>query len=531
MKERKRELLTVGEACRYLGVSRATLLKTEEEGLITPTRTVGGHRRYSRKDLEQLIEALKGLRTPGQRAPWGQGKAPVLPQFVERLASSSSSPDNLVQETLQDLIRFLQADGALIALRDRKGRLQPWVSLGLNLHREPGAIQAMLTSPLSQRAQELAKPLVYEGTELGVPEIAVGMCTPLLYRGEALGIIHVLSLSRFQFLPSEVQFLSLVAVYIAALTVNSQLLAKSRRREEDLLCLNRLSQALQEQEDVTSMANHFLAEVLGITGASSGALFLCDESGMPHMVAMGGETAFPSTNERLRRLVANAVSPKGSHLSPFMPDHALGTRPPFLPSGLEGVALFPLRTQKDTVGALVLCGWPSGLGQEQKQFLETLCIQAALVFQRAILCQRLAEISESEKRFRRYYQEMVEAAPVAIEVIDRQCRIVAWNKAAEMLTGIPKEEALGADKFQLQPNLLKYRGREILDGVLNTGKVLEIKGFPYERRDGVVCYQDITFLPFVDKGEISAVIVFVQVATEVESLRQQSERTESPGIP
>ena len=48
-------MLTSGEACKFLHICRNTLLEWESEGLITSTKTMGGHRRYLKSDLMRLI--------------------------------------------------------------------------------------------------------------------------------------------------------------------------------------------------------------------------------------------------------------------------------------------------------------------------------------------------------------------------------------------------------------------------------------------------------------------------------------------
>jgi excisionase family DNA binding protein len=57
------QVMTAKEAAEYLRVSLFTLRKIEQQGLIVPYRTPGGHRRYS---LEMLNEYLEGSRVrPG----------------------------------------------------------------------------------------------------------------------------------------------------------------------------------------------------------------------------------------------------------------------------------------------------------------------------------------------------------------------------------------------------------------------------------------------------------------------------------
>jgi excisionase family DNA binding protein len=55
MEEEKR-LMTAKEAAAYLRISLFTLRKIEQQGLIVPYRTPGGHRRYSVAMLNEYLE-------------------------------------------------------------------------------------------------------------------------------------------------------------------------------------------------------------------------------------------------------------------------------------------------------------------------------------------------------------------------------------------------------------------------------------------------------------------------------------------
>ena len=47
----ERNLVTISEAARYLGVSIMTLRRWDESGKLKPIKTVGKHRRYDINDL------------------------------------------------------------------------------------------------------------------------------------------------------------------------------------------------------------------------------------------------------------------------------------------------------------------------------------------------------------------------------------------------------------------------------------------------------------------------------------------------
>jgi excisionase family DNA binding protein len=52
----EKRLMTAKEAAAYLRISLFTLRKIEQQGLIVPYRTPGGHRRYSLGMLNQYLE-------------------------------------------------------------------------------------------------------------------------------------------------------------------------------------------------------------------------------------------------------------------------------------------------------------------------------------------------------------------------------------------------------------------------------------------------------------------------------------------
>jgi len=58
----ERRLLTAKEAAAYLRISLFTLRKIEQQGLIVPYRTPGGHRRYSIDMLNRACVSRAALR-------------------------------------------------------------------------------------------------------------------------------------------------------------------------------------------------------------------------------------------------------------------------------------------------------------------------------------------------------------------------------------------------------------------------------------------------------------------------------------
>jgi len=89
-------------------------------------------------------------------------------------------------------------------------------------------------------------------------------------------------------LPTEVQFLSLIALYLASILVNAQVLAESKRREDEMTALNRLGMAIQEQRDQNDMAEVLLNEALAFTKADGAMVLLIGPDDQPYIAASQG---------------------------------------------------------------------------------------------------------------------------------------------------------------------------------------------------------------------------------------------------
>jgi len=86
------DLLSIGEASEYLGISIDTLRRWERRGRINPLRSPGGHRYFSRTDLDNLF----GRRYTRDEESLRASKAATL------LANDSAHPEQPQAET-QDL--------------------------------------------------------------------------------------------------------------------------------------------------------------------------------------------------------------------------------------------------------------------------------------------------------------------------------------------------------------------------------------------------------------------------------------------
>jgi excisionase family DNA binding protein len=68
VRNRQERLIRAREAAAYLGVSLVTLRRMEKQGVLSPYRTPGGHRRYSLEMLEEYLENSRRSPTEGKQS-------------------------------------------------------------------------------------------------------------------------------------------------------------------------------------------------------------------------------------------------------------------------------------------------------------------------------------------------------------------------------------------------------------------------------------------------------------------------------
>lgn len=389
----KKRLLSIREACHYLGVVRSTLLGMEEHGLITPLRTAGGHRRYSIEQLEELLETMQRnyqqkqvLSVPGV----GTG----LSRFARSLSLKPASVEQVAAEALHHLLDLFQVEVGAVMLADEAGEaLRLLACMGLPKTEEARALFLNLGGGPSGEAFRSRQPVAYDqaGCELPVPFRAVqGVCVPLTYGNVALGVVHIVSAHRRQFFPSEIDVLSTIALYLAGLIVNTELLVHYDRRLAELSLLNRISTAMQGKIELADGLNTFLDETIEVMQADAGLVLLLDpQSGGLRVEArlgfpedlwqspLGPGEGIPGWVVKYGRAYVSPGPDKGPAPpeSPNPPDREIASR-----------VCVPLMTERQTIGALYIATRsPRAFDDDDVRFLSIVASQAAVIIRRALL--------------------------------------------------------------------------------------------------------------------------------------------------
>ena len=141
----------------------------------------------------------------------------------------------------------------------------------------------------------------------------------------------------------------------------------------------------------------------------------------------------------------------------------------------------------------------------------------------------LKQIEEELKESRRQLSDIIEFLPDATFVIDREGRVIAWNRAIEMMTGIKKEDMLGKGDFEYALPFYGERRPILIDLVLKADQHTEKKYTAIRR--GTDSLFGESFTPNLPSGDIhlSATASVLrdsrgEVIAAIECIRDNTER-------
>lgn len=130
-------------------------------------------------------------------------------------------------------------------------------------------------------------------------------------------------------------------------------------------------------------------------------------------------------------------------------------------------------------------------------------------------------VNEAREENRKFTEAVLDALPVSLYVVDRDYRIVTWNKHREVgVLGIPRELAIGRDVFDVLEKYPQGRVREEFERAFRTGNIERIEQQTVAD-DGSTRHWMVSKVPMRDAntGEVTHVItVGEDVTVRVEAI-------------
>ena len=108
------------------------------------------------------------------------------------------------------------------------------------------------------------------------------------------------------------------------------------------------------------------------------------------------------------------------------------------------------------------------------------------------------EAAKAVERERQELLDIIEFLPDATFVIDREKRVIAWNRAIESMTGTPKEAMLGMGDYAYAEPFYGERKPVLIDLIFEENPEIEGR-YEWIRREGAIVYGEI-FIPRFRNG-------------------------------
>ena len=87
-----------------------------------------------------------------------------------------------------------------------------------------------------------------------------------------------------------------------------------------------------------------------------------------------------------------------------------------------------------------------------------------------------SSINQAKEENRKFTEAVLDSLPVSLYVVDRDYRIVTWNRHREIgVQGIPRDTAIGRDVFQVLAKFPEGRLRQEFERVFRTGSIERIE--------------------------------------------------------
>lgn len=381
-------MFSIKNACNYLGVSRMTLLNAEERGLLTPERTQGGHRRYTKAMLDSYLQSTR-TEWEGRKFVSEQLQGFHLMEFIRNQNRQLTSIDEQRTNTLRNLVQLLDIEAGAIYLFNEGTQLYLYDSIGI-----PNWIVAESTilsrAGISAEVVRRCQPYIYDRNESEIPfhlEVGQGICAPLVYMNEVLGVVHLVSSHRCQFFPSEVHIVSTIAVYLASLIFNAKLFAQQQNMERQLNFLNHINDYIQNGGNIDLLLKNLLDETIQVMQADAAVIMLRNPSGKKFYPKAnigypeGIEQFSPPVEEGITGWVAAHNRPR---VSPKVLDDPLfSKRASHLFTDIVSNICLPLRNHGETIGVFAVA-WNNerNFSPDDEIFLMTIGYQIATLIRR-----------------------------------------------------------------------------------------------------------------------------------------------------
>ncbi|HLF84908.1 MAG TPA: ATP-binding protein [Blastocatellia bacterium] len=498
-------------------------------------------RPYQRAELLSRVRAhLRSSRYERERAERFE-QLNVL-HTVSSVLGSSLEPEVLLRGTLAALIKYVRADSGVVFLREADERPMTIAAVeGLTITDDAHGSLLELYSRIVPLMN--GKPLVLEPLpESARRVLAVNLlsevrglaCTQLVLKGKALGAIFLFSNAGTPLPKQQTELLSTICNQLTVALENARFYLETKKSAAQLSFVYNLGHNLMtslEMDELLSYAVFSVGKSLGCDACAVIVRSSTDSNDLASAICSRSHEDQPEGGDWFHKdRVVNYLSSADWRVQPAI---QIRTAERFLHDPrilLETVV--PLMFDDRMLGFLI-CGSsiPRPINIDDQKLLGAVAQQLSLAIRNTELYRRTKDTSinlavevsqrtrEAEEQ-KRFTEKIIDSLPVSLYVVDRDMRIVAWNRNREVGgLGINREQVLGRNVFQV---LVRQPRRKLEDefvDVFRSGEMVHMEQESWF--DGQKKTWKISKIPMrVDNAEVTHVITVGEDITDQKKMNE-----------
>ena len=460
---------------------------------------------------------------------------------VSSVLASSLEPEVLLQGTLSALMKYVGADSGVVFLREADERPMTIAAVeGLTVTDEvrgsllelysrivPLDGQPLVLEPLPESARRvLAVDLLSEVRGLA--------CTQLVLKGKALGAICLFSNSGAPLSKQHTDVLSTVCNQLTVALENARFYLETKKSAAQLSFVYNLGHNLMtslEMDELLSYAVFTVGKSLECDACAVIVRSSTDTNDLASAVCSRSQESQVEGDDWFHK--ERVVSHLSSADWRVQPTIQIRTAERFLhdPS-IVLETIVPLMFDDRMLGILI-CGSfaPRPISADDQKLLGAVAQQLSLAIRNTELYRRTKVTSinlavEVSKRTReaeeqkRFTEKIIDSLPVSLYVVDRDMRIVAWNRNREVGgLGINREQVLGRNVFQVLVRQPRRKLEEEFVDVFRSGEMVHME--QESLFDGQKKTWKISKIPMrVDNAEVTHVITVGEDITDQKKMNE-----------
>jgi len=498
-------------------------------------------RPYQRAELLSRIRAhLRSSRYERERTERFE-QLNVL-HTVSSVLASSLEPEVLLQGTLAALISYVRADSGVVFLREADERQMTIAAVeGLTMTESAHASLLELYSRIVPLMD--GKPLVLEPLPESARRVLAGdllrdvrgvACTQLVLKGKPLGAICLFSKAGMALPKQQAELLSTVCNQLTVALENARFYLETKKSAAQLSFVYNLGHNLMtslEMDELLSYAVFTVGRSLECDACAVIVRSSTDSDDLASAISSRSYADQPEGDDWFHKdRVVSYLSAADWRVQPAI---QIRTAECFLHDPnivLETVV--PLMFDDRMLGILI-CGSFAArpISADDQKLLGAVAQQLSLAIRNTELYRRTKDHSinlavevsqrtrEAEEQ-KRFTEKIIDSLPVSLYVVDRDMRIVAWNRNREVGgLGINREQVLGRNVFQVLVRQPRRKLEEEFVDVFRSGEIVHLEQESWF--DGQKKTWKISKIPMrVDNAEVTHIITVGEDITEQKKMNE-----------